>query len=399
MAETRIALDAPRSAAGAGRGVVLAAAAACGAIVANLYYAQPLVDLIARDLGVAATLASAVVALTQVGYAIGLLLLAPLVDLVESRRLLTATLSAAAAARRAAAAAPNGAVFLAASLLIGIASVAAQMLLPLIAGMEPEASRGRVVGTIMSGLLFGILLARPVAGVVADAFGWRAMFGLSAVLMAVTALALRALIPSRRPESRMSYGELIGSMAELLARYPTLRRRALYQAAMFAAFSLFWTASPMRLAGEYGWSHSMIGLFALAGASGALIAPFAGRMADAGHTRIGTLIAIACGVAGMILAGLDWTLGLAGLLLAAIVLDMGVQANMILGQREIYGLDAAARGRINGLYVAILFLGGALGSALTSPVFAYFGWAGLAVVGAALPLAALAAAAVERPAH
>ena len=399
MAETRIALDAPRSAAGAGRGVVLAAAAACGAIVANLYYAQPLVDLIARDLGVAATLASAVVALTQVGYAIGLLLLAPLVDLVESRRLLTATLSAAAAARLAAAPAPNGAVFLAASLLIGIASVAAQMLLPLIAGMEPEASRGRVVGTIMSGLLFGILLARPVAGVVADAFGWRAMFGLSAVLMAVTALALRALIPSRRPESRMSYGELIGSMAELLARYPTLRRRALYQAAMFAAFSLFWTASPMRLAGEYGWSHSMIGLFALAGASGALIAPFAGRMADAGHTRIGTLIAIACGVAGMILAGLDWTLGLAGLLLAAIVLDMGVQANMILGQREIYGLDAAARGRINGLYVAILFLGGALGSALTSPVFAYFGWAGLAVVGAALPLAALAAAAVERPAH
>ena len=399
MAETRIALDAPRSAAGAGRGVVLAAAAACGAIVANLYYAQPLVDLIARDLGVAATLASAVVALTQVGYAIGLLLLAPLVDLVESRRLLTATLSAAAAALLAAAAAPNGAVFLAASLLIGIASVAAQMLLPLIAGMEPEASRGRVVGTIMSGLLFGILLARPVAGVVADAFGWRAMFGLSAVLMAVTALALRALIPSRRPESRMSYGELIGSMAELLARYPTLRRRALYQAAMFAAFSLFWTASPMRLAGEYGWSHSMIGLFALAGASGALIAPFAGRMADAGHTRIGTLIAIACGVAGMILAGLDWTLGLAGLLLAAIVLDMGVQANMILGQREIYGLDAAARGRINGLYVAILFLGGALGSALTSPVFAYFGWAGLAAVGAALPLAALVAAAVERPAH
>jgi len=399
MAEVRIALDEPRPAEGAGRGVVLAAAAACGAIVANLYYAQPLVDLIARDLGVAATLASAVVALTQVGYAIGLLILAPLVDLVESRRLLTVTLAAAAAALVVAAIAPNGAVFLSASLLIGVASVAAQMLLPLVAGMEPEASRGRVVGTIMSGLLFGILLARPVAGVVADAFGWRAMFGLSAVLMAVTAVALRALIPSRRPESRMSYGELIGSMAELLARYPTLRRRALYQATMFAAFSIFWTASPMRLAGEYGWSHSMIGLFALAGASGALIAPFAGRMADAGHTRSGTLIAIAAGAAGMALAGFDWTLGLAGLLLGAIVLDMGVQANMILGQREIYGLDAAARGRINGLYVAILFLGGAVGSALTSPVFTHFGWVGVAIVGAALPLAALVAACLERPAH
>ncbi|GLK67261.1 MFS transporter [Hansschlegelia plantiphila] len=391
--------SAPRE--GASRAAVLAASVACGVIVANLYYCQPLVDLIARDLAIEPTVASAVVALTQVGYAIGLIAIAPLVDLFESRRLLTVTLGVAVVALGLAAAAPTGAAFLAASLLVGVSSVAAQMLLPLVAGMEPEATRGRVVGTIMSGLLFGILLARPVAGVVADAFGWRAMFGLSAVLMAVTAVALRAVIPSRRPAGGVGYFAFVGSMLGLLKAYPTLRRRALYQAAMFAAFSIFWTASPMQLASVHGWSHSMIGLFALAGAAGALIAPVAGRWADAGHTRAGTLIAIACAVAGFAGAALDGSLGggalgIAALLFGAVVVDMGVQANMIFGQRAIYALDPAARGRLNGLYVAILFLGGAVGSALTSPVFAHFGWVGAAVVGAGLPALALVAAAFEQ---
>lgn len=392
--------DAPRE--GAGRTAVLAAAAACGAIVANLYYGQPLVDLIARDLGIAPTVASAMVALTQIGYAIGLIAIAPLVDIVESRRLLTISLLVAAVALVLSAFAPTGATFLAASLLVGISSVAAQMLLPLVAGMEPEATRGRVVGAIMSGLLFGILLARPVAGIVADAFGWRSVFGLSAVLMGATALVLRALIPSRRPEGGVGYFAFVGSMVDLVRRYPTLRRRALYQAAMFGSFSVFWTSSPMRLSSAYGWSHSMIGLFALAGAGGALIAPVAGRLADSGMTRIGTLVAIGGTAAGFAIAGLDGvlgfgTVGVAALLVGAIVLDMGVQTNMVLGQREIYALDPAARGRINGVYVATLFLGGAVGSALTSPTFAHFGWPGVAILGAGMPLVALVFAALEQP--
>ena len=386
---------------GAGRLVVFASAVACGVIVANLYYAQPLVDLIARDLAISPSAASAVVALTQLGYAAGLILVAPLVDLFESRRLLTITLAAAALALVLAATAPAGSVFLLAALLIGVASVAAQMLLPLVAGMEPEASRGRVVGTIMSGLLFGILLARPVAGIVADLFGWRAVFGISAALTVATALALRSLIPSRRPEGGMAYGAFLASMVGLLRDYPTLRRRALYQASLFAAFSMFWTASPMRLAEGYGLSHSWIGLFALAGAGGALIAPVAGRWADGGLTRPGTLAAIGSVALGFAVAGSDgvfgsFAAGVAALLFGALVLDMGVQANMIFGQRTVYALNPAARGRINGLYVAILFLGGAFGSAITSPLMTHFGWAATAAVGAALPLIALAFAASER---
>lgn len=376
--------------------MVMAAAVACGVIVANLYYGQPLVDLIARDLAIAPSAASAVVALSQIGYAVGLILIAPLVDIFESRRLVTITLGFAIAALVAAALAPTGSIFLAAALLIGVSSVAAQMLLPLVAGMAPEKNRGRVVGTIMSGLLFGILLARPVAGVVADLFGWRAVFGLSAVLMVGVALMLRAAIPSRRPEGGMAYGAFLASMLDLLKTYPELRRRALYQATMFAAFSMFWTASPMRLAEGYGLSHSLIGLFALAGASGALIAPVAGRLADRGYTRPGTLLAISAVVIGFAVAGGDVWLGIAGLLFGAVVLDMGVQANMIMGQRTIYGLNPAARGRINGLYVAILFLGGAVGSLITSPLMTQFGWAVTATVGAALPFVALIFATLER---
>jgi predicted MFS family arabinose efflux permease len=386
---------------GADRATVTIAAVACGAIVANLYYSQPLVDLIARDLAIAPTSASWLVALTQAGYAVGLIAVAPLVDLVESRRLLNVTLGVAILALGLAAAAPTGGAFFAASALVGISSVAAQMLLPLVAGMAPEESRGRVVGSIMSGLLFGILLARPISGVLADHLGWRAVFGLSAVLMAATALALNALIPSRRPPAGEAYLPFIGSMLGLWRKHATLRRRALYQATMFAAFSMFWTASPMRLAADYGLSHSMIGLFALAGAGGALVAPLAGRMADAGHTRAGTRLAFALVIGGFALAGLDlqlgggW-LGIAALVVGAIVLDMGVQINMVLGQRAIYALDPEARGRINGLYVATLFLGGAIGSAVTSVAYAAFGWEGVAALGAAAPAVALTFALLEK---
>lgn len=395
MSSTTTVDDEARLEAGAGRAVVLAAAVACGVIVANLYYAQPLVDLIARDLAIPPSTASAVVSITQIGYALGLIFIAPLVDLFESRRLLTLTLVAAVAALALAAVAPTGAVFLVAALLIGLSCVAAQMLLPLIAGMEPEATRGRVVGVIMSGLLFGILLARPISGVVADAFGWRSVFMLSAVVTIVTALALRASIPSRRPEGGMAYGAFIASMAGLLRDYPALRRRAAYQGAMFAAFSMFWTASPLRLSDAYGLSHTMIGLFALAGAAGAAVAPIAGRVADAGHARIGTFVAMAGVAGGFAIAGLDGWFGIAGLLVGALALDAGVQLNMVIGQRTIFALNPAARGRINGVYVATLFTGGAIGSAITSPLMTHFGWEATAAVGALIALVALAFAATE----
>ncbi|RXF75492.1 MFS transporter [Hansschlegelia zhihuaiae] len=376
--------------------LVLIAAIACGAIVANLYYAQPLVDLIASGLGIAPAAASSVVALTQLGYGVGLILVAPLVDLFESRRLLTVTLAAAALALALTAVSPSGGVFFAGSFLIGVGSVAAQMLLPIVASAAPEETRGQVVGTVMSGLLFGILLARPVSSVLADLAGWRAVFALSAALMLLIAVVVRAAVPSRRPQGGMGYGAFLASMPRLLAGHAVLRRRAGYQAAMFAVFSLFWTAAPMRLIEAYGFSHTMVGLFALAGASGALVAPWAGRLADRGLTYPGTLAALGLASLGFTVAGADGWLGVAGLLVGAVVVDVGVQLNMILGQRAIYGLSAEARGRLNGLYVAILFLGGAVGSTLVSPLMTAYGWPGVAVVGAALPLATFAFAVFDR---
>ncbi|GLK79894.1 MFS transporter [Methylopila turkensis] len=382
--------------AGADRRLVFVAAVACGAIVANLYYAQPLVDLIAAGLGLDPATASSVVALTQVGYGVGLLLVAPLVDLTESRRLLTVTLLAAALALALTAAAPSGGWFFAGSFLIGVGSVAAQMLLPIVASAAPEEKRGEVVGTVMSGLLFGILLSRPFSSVLADVAGWRAVFAASAAFMVLIAFVVRAAVPSRRPEGGMGYGAFLASMPKLLARHGVLRRRAGYQAAMFAVFSLFWTAAPMRLIDAYGFSHSLVGLFALAGATGALVAPWAGKLADRGLTYPGTLAALVMASVGFAVAGADGWLGLAGLLFGAVVVDVGVQINMILGQRAIYGLDAEARGRLNGLYVAILFLGGAAGSTLVSPLMTSFGWPGVAAVGAILPLIAFAFAAFDR---
>ncbi|MFD1332866.1 MFS transporter [Methylopila musalis] len=378
--------------------LVFMAAVACGVIVANLYYAQPLVDLIAHDLALSPVAASSVVSLTQIGYGVGLILLAPLVDLVEARRLIAITLGAAVLTLAAAALAPSAALFLLTSFAIGVASTAAQMLLPVVGGAAPAAVRGQVVGTVMSGLLFGILLSRPLASVLADYAGWRAVFGLSAVMMALLAPVVFAMLPKRPATGGLGYGAFIRSMGALLARHRTLRRRAAYQAAMFASFSLFWTAVPMRLAEGYGWSHSLIGLFALAGAAGALVAPWAGRLADSGRTYAGTLAALAMSAASFAIAGLDGLLGagvggVAALLFGAVVLDTGVQINMILGQRAIYGLDEAARGRINGLYVAILFFGGAAGSAMVSPLMQAFGWPGVAAVGTLLPLVALAFAA------
>jgi predicted MFS family arabinose efflux permease len=387
---------APGADAAIDRRLVLVASIACGAIVANLYYAQPLVDLIAAELRMAPATASSVVALTQIGYGLGLILIAPLVDLVETRRLLTVTLAASALALLAAAFAPTGSLFFAASFLIGLASTAAQILLPIVASAAPAESRGRVVGTVMSGLLLGILLSRPIASVLADLLGWRAVFGISAALMIATAVALRAWVPSRRPAGGVRYGAFLASMLGLLRKHAVLRRRAGYQAAMFAVFSMFWTAAPMRLIESYGFSHTLVGLFALAGASGALVAPWAGRLADSGRTRLGTLAALAMASVGFAVAGFDGALGVPALVFGAVVVDVGVQTNMILGQRAIYGLDAEARGRLNGLYVAILFAGGAVGSALVSVLYTQFGWAGVAVVGTAAPLVALALAAFDR---
>ncbi|MBX8548520.1 MFS transporter [Pseudomonas cichorii] len=371
------------------RGLVMLFAFCCGAIVANIYYAQPIIELIAPDIGLSSTMASLIVSLTQVGYALGLFFLVPLGDLLENRRLMLVTTGVAILSLLGAAFAEQPNLFLVVSLLVGFSSVSVQMLIPLAAHLAPEETRGRVVGSIMGGLLLGILLARPVSSLVADHFGWRAVFGSAAVLMAGISVVLATTMPKRVPDHRASYGELLFSLWTLLRKQPVLRQRAFYQACMFATFSLFWTAVPLELARNHGLSQSQIALFALIGAIGAIAAPISGRLADAGHSRIATLSALLFGALSFLPGLIPAPYNLIGLAVTGVVLDFCVQMNLVVGQRAVYALDAASRSRLNALYMTSIFIGGAIGSSVASVLFDHGGWVWISVVGTALPLIAL----------
>ncbi|WP_296947895.1 MFS transporter [uncultured Massilia sp.] len=374
------------------RGMVLLLAIACGAIVANIYYAQTLVGPIAAATGLSNEAAGLIVTLTQVGYAAGLLFVVPLGDLLENRRLVLTALGFTAVALGAAAVSSSAVVFLAASLAIGLGSVAAQVLVPFAAHLAREETRGQTVGKVVSGLLLGVMLARPAASLIADHLGWHAVFGIAAALIVLLAVVLRLRLPQRVPAHALSYPVLIGSLWKLFATTPVLRRRGAYHAALFGAFSLFWTVAPLALASQFHLSQTGIAVFALVGMAGAVASPLAGRLADGGHTLVATAAALALGIAGFalpLLAPASGMLGLGVLVAASIVLDMAVAGNLVLGQRAIFSLGAEVRSRLNGLYFAMFFAGGAAGSALGAWIYARHGWHGALLAGLAMPLAAL----------
>ncbi|WP_411379525.1 MFS transporter [Pseudomonas sp. MPB26] len=379
----------PHAASTMTRGMVMLFAFCCGAIVANIYYAQPIIEMIAPDIGLTPAMASLIVSLTQIGYALGLFFLVPLGDLLENRKLMIATTVLAIASLLGAAVTEQPNLFLLVSLLIGFSSVSVQILIPLAAHLAPAESRGRVVGSIMGGLLLGILLARPVSSVVADHFGWRAMFMAAAALMAFISVVLLITIPKRQPDHSASYGQLLRSLGALLREQPVLRQRAFYQGCMFASFSLFWTAVPLELVRNHGLSQTQIALFALVGAIGAIAAPIAGRLADAGHTQRASLLAMVLAVLSFLPAFVHPLYSLIGLAVTGVVLDFCVQMNMVLGQRAVYALDAKSRSRLNALYMTSIFIGGAFGSAIASSVYEHGGWLGVVLVGSAFPLVAL----------
>lgn len=362
-----------------------------GAIVANIYYAQPIIELIAPSIRLSPQGASLIVSLTQIGYALGLFFLVPLADLLENRRLLIVTALTAAASMLGAAFSATPGVFLLVSLLIGLSSVTVQMLIPLAAHLAPEASRGRVVGNIMSGLLLGILLARPLSSFLAQHFGWRAVFMFAAAMTLGTVGVIATTLPRRVPEHRSSYGQLIASLWHLFTRFAVLRERALYQGLLFGVFSLFWTSVPIELSQHYGLTQEQIGLFALVGALGAAAAPAAGRLADAGHTRAASLFAMVVAAVSLLPGLIGGAHGVIWLGLTGVALDFAVQMNMVLGQRAVYALDAASRGRLNALYMTSIFVGGAAGSAVASPLHNAMGWTGIVAGGGVLVLATVAA--------
>lgn len=385
---------------GISRWMTFLMAMACGLIAANLYYAQPLVKPISESLGLSPHIAGFLVTMTQIGYGLGLLLIVPLGDLIENRRLILSVMGLATLALITAAFSTHAAMFLPAALFIGIGSCAVQILVPFAAHLAPEAKRGQVVGNVMSGLMFGIMLARPIASFITELSSWHVVYFYSIAVMLVLGAVLARALPQRFPTSQMKYRDLLFSMAHLAVKTPVLRRRALYQAAMFGAFSLFWTATPLLLASPaFDISQAGIALFALAGVAGAVAAPIAGRWADRGHTRIASAGAMAMAAASFLLTlvvepGSTLSLGL--LVAAALVLDFGVTANVVLGQRAIYSLGAEYRGRLNGLYMATFFMGGAAGSALGAWAFAQGGWSLTAWIGFALPVAAILYFATEK---
>ncbi|OLP52661.1 MFS transporter [Rhizobium rhizosphaerae] len=372
--------------------LTLILAAACGLIVANLYYAQPLVGPISRDLGLSPAASGLIVTLTQIGYGLGLLLIVPLGDLIENKRLILTMLLLDALAVLGAGLFNQAAPFLSAALLIGLCSVSVQIIVPYASAMVAPEARGRVVGNVVSGLLVGIMLARPVSSLIAGIVSWHAVFFLSAAVLLGLALLLARTLPERRPAGSLGYFALLASMKDLALHTPVLQRRAAYQAGLFSAFSLFWTVTPLELAGpEFGLSQSAIALFALAGAAGAIAAPIAGRLADRGLSRIATRVALVMATLSFALTYLvpsGSLVSLALFTLAAILLDAGVSTSLVLGQRAIYTLGEAERGRLNGLFMATFFLGGALGSAAGAYAYAHGGWLAASLLGLALPAAA-----------
>ena len=368
-----------------GPGLTLLMAAACGLMVANLYYAQTLIDGIGPDIGLSPWIAGAIVTLTQLGYGIGLALLVPLSDLVENKRLTLAATGGAILGSLGIALANGPELFLAASLLTGICSVGAQVLVPLAAHLSSEHRQGRTIGLVMSGLLTGIMLARPFASFVAELAGWRAVFFISAGILAATGAALWLWLPQRRPRPGLHYAAILASLVALLRAHPQLRLRAFYQALLFLAFNLFWTAAPLVLIHRFGLGHGGVALFALAGAGGALAAPIAGHLADKGKARLTTLFALALLCLSFVAA--DWVVALGSVLafaVTAVLIDAAVQLNQISGQRIIFGLDPHARGRINAIYMTIVFVIGALGSLVGTASYEAGGWALAALIGAGI---------------
>ncbi|MFD7664965.1 MFS transporter [Streptomyces sp. NPDC059788] len=368
--------------------LVVLLATSCGLTVANLYYAQPLLETLRRAFQLQDSTAGLLITLTQLGYAAGMVFLVPLGDRIENSRLVSVLLTVTALAMATGGLAPTFTVLLIAALVAGATSVVAQVLVPYAADLAPDHLRGAVVGKVMSGLLAGILLSRTVGSLLADVAGWRTVYLVSAALMAILALVLRRALPRRAPTSTDSYTALLRSTARLIRVHPRLRRRSFYHACMFAAFSAFWTTiSYVLTTAPYNYSQLQVGLFALVGAAGALVAPLAGRLADRGLAHRLTPVTCLLASATLIWAGLAAHQILA-LAAAAVLLDCAVQCSLIFGQHTIYQLDAAARARITSVYIATFFIGGAIGAQLGTLAHHLGNWHTVTLTAAAFPVIA-----------
>ena len=381
------------SSSAAGR-VVFALALGAGFSVAAIYYAQPLLPLLGRDLHLSVNQMGLVPTFTQVGYALGILFLLPLGDRYDRRRLILLKSAALALLLLVCSLTGQLTSLLTVSLLLGMAATMAQDIVPAAAILAPDGKQGKMVGTVMTGLLLGILLSRTVSGFVGATLGWRTMYQLAAASIVLVGLLLWSVLPRFATHSTLSYPALMGSMARLWLRYPALRRAAFAQGFLSVAFSAFWSTLALMLLAKYQLGSAAAGAFGIAGAAGALAAPLAGGLADrVGPQRVtllgAALVTLSFGL--MLLLPLLSPYGQLALIAAAAVgFDLGLQSSLVAHQNLVYRLEPQARGRLNALLFTGVFIGMAMGSVLGSKLYEVASWQGVVLLAIAAGGAAVA---------
>jgi predicted MFS family arabinose efflux permease len=367
------------------RRIVWLLAFSTGCIVANIYYIQPLLADIAREFGLSAAEIGIVAMLAQVGTGLGMLFFVPLGDKYERRSLISTLLVGESIALAFAASAANVIWLSLACFCVGAAAATVHVIVPLAAHIAPPKERGRIVGTVLSGLLIGVLLARTFSGIVGAQYGWRTVYWFASVLMLALAVTIRLSLGKSQPELSMKWTELMRSVWSLAREHATLREAALLACLLFMSFSALWTTLVFLLrTPPYHYGTTAAGVFGLLGAASAAAAPFIGRMADRHGPERSILIAIVSTLAGYVLL-LSFGRMLPGLIAGIVLIDAGVQSGHVANQSRIYSLAPAARSRINTFYMVAFFIGGALGSYLGPLGFNAGGWTGFC----AIPLAAL----------
>jgi len=367
------------------RRIVWLLALTTGCVVANIYYIQPLLADIAREFGLSVSQIGVVAMLAQIGTGLGMLFFVPLGDKYERRGLISALLVAEAGACALAATARSPLWLSLACFLVGGTAATVHVVVPLAAHLAPPKERGRIVGTVLSGLLIGVLLARTFSGVVGAQFGWRTVYWFASGLMLALAITIRLSLEPSRPQLSMKWTSLMKSIGSLVREHPTLREAALLACLLFMTFSALWTTLVFLLrTPPYHYGTTAAGVFGLLGASSASAAPIVGRMSDRHGPERSILVAIIATLVGyvvLLVAGRN----LAGLIVGIALIDVGVQSGHVANQSRIYGLAPEARSRVNTFYMVAFFVGGALGSYLGPVGFNAGGWAGFC----AIPIAAL----------
>ncbi|WP_206539370.1 MFS transporter [Rhodococcoides fascians] len=375
--------------------LILLLAVTCGTLVANLYYAQPLLGTIAESFGTTDSVAGVLVTIAQVGYALGLALVLPLGDLVERRCLIVVLTLVCAGANIVAVVSPTMIVLAAALLVASVGASAAMIIVPVASALASDGNRGRTVGTVMSGLFIGILLARTVSGMLSTVSGWRLVYGCAAVLLTAISVALWKNIPPSRPEAGTRYLGILRSVFLLIVRYRALQKRMVIGALLMASFSMLWTGLVFVLTREpYAFNEFVIGLFGLAGLAGAFAAPLAGKLADRGRGAVATtgfLLVLLASWGFLAIGAVGGTWAIISLIVGIVMLDVGVQGAHISNQNVVFALQPDARSRLNTAYMVSYFSGGVIGSLAASVSFSIGRWGLLCAVGAAVSLTALAA--------